>query len=88
MVVIVRLAAFNRQEILLAGDRDLVRFEAGYCDRDAIGIGAGPKDIVGWIATLVFRQLGVVQKVEQVVEADARPREGSKVESPHSHILR
>jgi hypothetical protein len=66
------------QKILLAGDRDLVGCEAGYRDRNAIAIGAGPKDIVRWISTLVFRQLGVVQEVEQVVEADARPREGRK----------
>jgi hypothetical protein len=37
---------------------------------------------------LIFSQLRIAQKIEQVVEADARPREGSKVDSPHNHILR
>jgi hypothetical protein len=88
LVVLIRLPAFHRQEILLAGDSNLVGGKAGDCYRDAVRIGASPSNIVRWVSTLIFRQLGIVQKIEQVVEADARPREGSKVESPHNHILR
>jgi hypothetical protein len=87
-VILVRLAAFYRQKILLAGDSDLVGGKSGDRDRDAVSVVAGPHNIVRRVSALIFSQLGVVQKIEQVVEADARPREGSKVESPHNHILR
>ena len=71
LFTLVRLTAFNRQKILLAGDRDLVGGKSGDRYRDAIGVRAGPHNIVRRVTTLIFGQLGIVQKIEQVVEANA-----------------
>jgi hypothetical protein len=60
-------AAFNSQEILLAGDRDLVWFEAGYRYRDAIGIGASSASCGlfsrSWSKPMLDRAKGVKSKV-------------------------
>ena len=87
-VVIVGFAAFNGQQILLADDCNLVWGKPGDGYRDPVGVRTRPNDIVRWVTTLIFRELGIVQKIEQMVEADTRPLQGSKVEVPHSHILR
>jgi hypothetical protein len=70
-VILVRFLAFHRQQILLARDRNLVRGKPGDGYRDPVGVWTGPNDIVRRVSTLIFRELGIVQKVEQVVEANA-----------------
>ena len=54
-VIVIRFAPFHCQQILLAGDDNLVRCKTGDGDGDPVSVRTGANDIVGRIATLIFR---------------------------------
>src|SRR5262245_6810541 len=80
LLVLRLFLAFDRQRVFLRFDRKLVLAEAGHRHRDAVGILAGPLDVVGRIAR---SGLEAVEHGEQSVETDGRTIEGSKIESSH-----
>jgi hypothetical protein len=43
LIILVRLAAFHRQAILLADNRNLLGGKSGDCYGDTIRVGAGPR---------------------------------------------
>ena len=67
------LAAGDRQLVLLSSDCDLLRREAGDRQRNPIAILTGTDDVVGGIVVLAVQPLGVVDEIEQAIEADAGP---------------
>jgi hypothetical protein len=83
------LLAGDSEKILLRRDGDFLGREAREGERDPIGVLPRPGNVVGRPVALAFQQTGVVvEKIEDAVEADARPPQGRKVVGPHSHILR
>src|SRR5947199_3728743 len=81
VLLVLRLfLAFDRQRVFFRSDRKLVLAKAGDCHRDAVGILAGPLDVVGRIAR---SGLEAVEHGEQPVETDGGTIEGSKIESSH-----
>jgi hypothetical protein len=79
--------ASDRQHVLLDRNVKLVGLEAGYGERDAIGILAGAHDVAGGIVVFRLIPKALIDHIEQAVEADAGSPEGIKVQVPHSHIL-
>src|SRR6266513_732115 len=78
------LLATDRQRVLLRHDRELRLGEARHRDANAVCVVAGALDVVGRVggsAAVVSGQ--VVEEGEQMVEADSRTIEGSKIESSH-----
>src|SRR5262245_22315720 len=81
VLLVLRLfLAFDRQRVLLRFDRKFVFAEARHSKRNAVGVVAGPLDVVGRITRSSFE---AVQHGEQPVETDGRTIEGSKIESSH-----
>ena len=71
LLVVGLLLAVDRQHILLRLDREISVGEAGDCNRDAIGVLVGPRDIVGRIAR--HRSVHadeLIERRENSVEAD------------------
>jgi hypothetical protein len=66
-------AARDRQQVLLSRDRDVVRREARNRQRDAVRVLARAHDVVGRVVVLPFEHLGIVEEIEQAIEADGRP---------------
>ena len=65
--VLFRLAllfAADRERVFLQFDIELVLAEAGNRDRDAVGVLAGPLDIVGRIGRGGINRAGLVEQVE------------------------
>src|SRR5262249_43776506 len=78
------LLTLDRQRVLFRLDRDVGVREAGDRYGDAIGVLAGPLDVVGRVggaAALEARNL--IEQRKQPVEADGRTIEGSKIERTH-----
>jgi len=70
------LLAGDGKEVLLRRDGDLVLREPGKGEGNAVGVLARPGDVVGRPIGLPFENSGVVEKIENAVEADARPPQG------------
>src|ERR1700761_9510412 len=86
VLVLVALAAFHREHVLLSRHRDLIRAETSQGQRDLVTIFADPLDVVGRVVIL-GPVLGLVEEIEKAVEAHGRTPQGSKVVSPHSQVL-
>src|ERR1700678_3154636 len=85
LLVVGLLLASERQRVLLCLDREIRVGEAGDCNRDAIVVLAGPRDIVGWIARYrAFHAADLVEHGEQPVKANGRTIVGSKIKRTHS----
>src|SRR5919198_2151009 len=81
VLLVLRLfLAFDRQLVFFRFDRKFVLAKAGHSHRDAVGVLAGPLDVVGRIAR---SGLEAVEHGEEPVETDGRTIEGSKIESSH-----
>src|SRR6185369_2557927 len=81
LVALLLLLAADRERVFLGLDRQLVLRKARNRNRDAIGVIAGPLDVVGRVGRRRFN--GVIEHREQTVEADGGTIKGSKVESSH-----
>src|SRR5271156_6072267 len=80
LLVVGLLLASERQRVLLCFDREISVGEAGDCNRDAIVILSGPRDVVGRIARCrPFHAVNLVEQREQPVEANGRTIVGSKI---------
>src|ERR1700722_18249667 len=78
------LFAVDGQRAFLGHDRQLGLGEARYRDADAVGVLAGPLDIVGRITGRAAFEAGyLVQQREQLVEADGGTIEGGKIKRSH-----
>jgi hypothetical protein len=71
--LLVGLVSADRQLVLLGGDRDFVGGESRQRQRDAVAVLAGADDVVGRVVVLAVQALGIVDEVEQALEADAGP---------------
>src|SRR6185437_3585376 len=74
--------ALDRQRVLFRDDGELFLGEAGNGDRDAIGIIAGPLDVVGGIAGAAVGGR-LVEQGEKTVEADGGTIKRSKIVGTH-----
>src|SRR5690349_12741487 len=83
--LLLALAAFEREDVLLDRQCHLVRREAGERDRNLEAVLVETFDVIGGIA-LFGGPLDVVENIEKAVEPDGRPPEGSPI-IPHSQIL-
>src|ERR1700730_1782624 len=80
LLVVVLLLAPERQRVLFCFDREISVGEASDCNRDAIVILAGPRDVVGRIARRrPFQAADLVEHGEQSVKANGRTIVGSKI---------
>src|ERR1051326_4388350 len=77
------LLAADRQGVFLGLDREVGLGEPGDRKRDAIGVLAGPLDVVGRIARRAVDARDLVEQGKQPVETDGRTIEGSKIECAH-----
>src|SRR5262249_15157902 len=77
------LLALDGQRILLRLERDVVLGKARDCDRDAVGVLAGPLDVVGRIGRARDGDRPLVEDREELVESDGGTIEGSKIERTH-----
>jgi hypothetical protein len=85
------LAPAHHQQVGLRRQLQLVRREARHGHGDPVPVLARPLDVVGRPVVQGLDPGGVLEQVEDAVEADARPEQGGEVVSrrrPHSHILR
>src|SRR6201996_1562479 len=80
------LAAFEGKHVLLDGQGDFVRREAGERDRNLEAVLVETFDVVGGIGFLAHA-LGGFGEVEQTIKSDDRPVQGRKIYSAHSQIL-
>src|SRR5437879_5279782 len=85
LLVLLGLAAFQGQRILLGRERDFVRREPGERHRNLEAVFVETFDVVGGIG-LFGGPLDLVENVEKAVETDGRPPQGSPI-IPHSQIL-
>jgi len=74
--------ALDRQRVFLGDDRKLALRKAGNCNADAIGVLAGALDIIGRVAGAAVGG-GLVEQLEETVEADRGTIEGGKVKGTH-----
>ncbi|MNL39854.1 hypothetical protein D3C87_1621630 [compost metagenome] len=82
------LLADDSQQIGLETDVEIIPGKARHRDRDPVGVVAGLDDVIGRPVADRARALGVFQKIEDPVEADAGPEERCVVvRCCHSHIL-
>src|SRR5690606_10346586 len=79
-------AASDGQHVLLYLDLEVGLAKACHGDRDAIGILAGPLNVIGRIGGAGVARHGIEQRLK-LVEADGRTVKGGKVEIPHCYIL-
>src|ERR1700753_600271 len=86
LALLLALAAFEGQHVLLDRQGDFVRREAGERDRDLEAVLVETFDVVGGIG-LLAHALGGFGEVEQTVESDDRTIQGRKINSAHSQIL-
>src|SRR5690606_37638684 len=63
------LAALDRQQVLLRGDLEIVRAEAGYRQRDAIAVLAAALDVERGVVVARIARLALEQ-IEQAIEAN------------------
>src|SRR5215472_1616851 len=78
------LLTLDRQRVLFRLDRDVGIREAGDRYGDAIGVLAGPLDVVGRVGRAVaIEARHLVEQRKQPVETDGRTIEGSKIERTH-----
>src|SRR5271155_565697 len=71
LLVVGLLLAPERQRVLLCLDREISVGEAGDCNRDAVVVLAGPRDVVRWIARYrPFHAADLVEHGEQPVETN------------------
>jgi len=80
------LAAFDRDHIVLGGDGNFLRREAGNRKRNLVAVFVEPFDVVGRVVVLASA-LGHFGKVKKAVETDGRTPQGREVVSAHSQIL-
>src|SRR5262249_44897967 len=86
--LLLRLLAGDRERALLRGDLDVVLAEAGDRHGDAIGVLAGPLDVVRRIArNMVVTAQSRIHQLREAIEADGGAEKGGKVVGTHSHIL-
>src|SRR5207247_7840794 len=71
LLVVGLLLAVDRQHILLRLDREISVGEAGDCNRDAIGVLVGPRDIVGRIAR--HRSVHADEPIERSLFSNSQP---------------
>src|SRR5262249_28785716 len=64
-------------------DRDVVLGKACDGERDAVGVLAGPLDVIGRIGRACVEARDLVEHREQPVESDGGTIEGSKIERTH-----
>src|SRR5262249_44911740 len=77
------LLALDRQRVLLRLDRDVGVGEARDRERDAVGVLAGPLDVVGRVARAGVEARDLVEHRKEPVESDGGTIEGSKIERTH-----
>src|SRR3954447_16152431 len=77
------LLAANGERIFLGLDRQVVLAKARDRNGDAVGVLAGTLDVIGRISGGRAVKAGAIEHREQVVEADGRTIERSKIESSH-----
>src|ERR1043165_3359188 len=82
LVALLLLLAADRERVFLGFDRQIALGEARNRDRDAIGVIAGPLDVVGRVGRGLL-EAGAIEHREQTVEADGGTIKGSKIESSH-----
>src|SRR5690606_6128514 len=81
-------AARHEKHVLLQRDGKLVFAEAGHRHGDAVVVFVSLCDVIGRPVVDALDAAGCLQRIDQTVEADARPEQGRKIESgSHSHIL-
>src|SRR5262249_61596023 len=71
------------QRVLLRLVGAVVRGNAGDRERDAVGVLAGPLDVVGRIGRATVEARNLVEHREEPVESDGGTIEGSKIERTH-----
>src|SRR5262245_12177688 len=81
LVTLFLLLAADRERVFLRFDGQVVLGEARNRNRDAIGVLAGPLDVVGRVTRGRFSD--AIEHREQTVEADGGTIKGSKIESSH-----
>ncbi len=86
VLALLALLAADDQHVLLGGDVDLVRLEAGDRQLDAIIVVAKLDQVERRIIFLALAGAAVLEHVEQPVEADGGAPIGRKVEST-THVL-
>src|SRR5262249_11646652 len=77
------LLALDGQRVLLRLDREVVLGKARDRERDAVGVLAGPLDVVGRIGRATVEARNLVEHREEPVESDGGTIEGSKIERTH-----
>ena len=88
LVLAVGLLAGHRQQVLLGDDLQILGSKARDRERNPEAVAVGPDDVVGRVGIVGFGEVSIVDEIKQPVEADAGTSQGSKVVSPHFHILR
>src|SRR6185437_9833089 len=84
-LLLLALAAFERQHVLLDRESDFIGRKSGERHRDLEAVLVETFDVVGGIG-LFGGPLDLVENVEKAVEPDGRPPEGSPI-IPHIQIL-
>src|SRR6185312_15586031 len=84
-LLLLALAAFERQHVLLDRESDFIVRKSGDRHRDLEAVLVETFDVVGGIA-LFGGPLDLVENVEKAVEPDGRPPQGSPI-IPHIQIL-
>ncbi len=84
----VTLPALHDQQVLLRGNVEVLRPEAGDGEGDAIGILAAALDIEGRVIVAAARTSLLLEQVEETVETDGGAAIGRKIKTVHfSQIL-
>src|SRR3954454_21856176 len=78
--------ALDRQRVFLRDDGELILGKARDSNGDAVVVLAGALDIVGGITGAAVRT-GLVEQVEEAVEADGGTVEGGQVVRTHGQVL-
>jgi hypothetical protein len=84
-VLIGDFLALDRQRVFLGDDGEFVLGEAGDGDGDAVVVLAGALDVIGRIARRIA--IGLIEQVEEAVEADGGTIKRGEVESTHGIVL-
>src|SRR5690606_8234031 len=74
-------AARHEKHVLLLRDGKLVFAEAGHRHGDAVVVFVSLCDVIGRPVVDALDAAGGLQRIDQTVEADARPEQGRKIES-------